>query len=247
MCGASVTEPPCAMAAIEAMTVCAVRCSSDCKTYHLPLMQCFSPPHLFPGDPQWGAEDVRDTCNATHLHRTFFASGDSSCTNMTDSFIVPLSECVGPFGKPRPWGTFTCGNAWVPLPPPPPTPPPPPPPPPPPSSPPPPPEHDVAISAPCCKTCKAPAVKFFSVDVPHGPACGETCLPPSEYPIFKLFESNLTRYRGSGPSPCAEQFTPWGTHYTTYNETVTHGVWPLTVTLDIYAPVPQRSSLWSGA
>ena len=36
------------MAAIEAMTVCAVRCSSDCKTYHLPLMQCFSPPHLFP-------------------------------------------------------------------------------------------------------------------------------------------------------------------------------------------------------
>ena len=102
-------------------------------------------------------------------------------------------------------------------------------------------------SAPCCKTCKAPAVKFFSVDVPHGPFCGETCLRPSRYPIFKLFESNLTRYRGSGPSPCAEQFTPWGTHYTTYNETVTHGVWPLTVTLDIYAPVPQRYSPWSSA
>ena len=61
------------------MTVCAVRCSLDCKTYRLPLMQCFSPPRLFPGDPQWGAEDVKDTCNGTHLHRTFFASGDNSC------------------------------------------------------------------------------------------------------------------------------------------------------------------------
>ena len=202
----------------ETMTVCKVRCSSDCKTYHLPLMQCFSPPRLFPDDPQWGTEDVRDTCNATHLHRTFFASGDSSCTNMTDSFILPLSECVGPMGKPRPWGTFTCGDARAPPPPPP------------------PPRDDV--SAPCCKTCKAPAVRFFSVDAPHG-FCGETCLPPSEYPIFKLFESNLTLYRGSGPSPCAEQLTPWDTHYTTYNKTVTHGVWPLTCTLDLYSPEPQ--------
>uniref|UniRef100_A0A7S0J1I7 Chlorophyllase n=1 Tax=Calcidiscus leptoporus TaxID=127549 RepID=A0A7S0J1I7_9EUKA len=94
-----------------------------------------------------------------------------------------------------------------------------------------------AGSTPCCKTCAAPQVKYFSVDVPHG-FCGETCLRPAEFPVFKVFEKNLTRYNGTGPSPCAEQFTPWGTHYTNYTETVTHGVWPLSCTLDLYAPEP---------
>ena len=90
----------------------------------------------------------------------------------------------------------------------------------------------------CCKVCQAPEVKYFSVDVPHG-FCGETCLKPSLFPIFKVFEANLTLYNGTGPSPCAEQFTPWDTHYTIYNATVTHGVWPLTCTLDLYAPEPK--------
>ena len=92
--------------------------------------------------------------------------------------------------------------------------------------------------APCCKVCDAPEVKYFSVDVPHG-FCGETCLKPSLFPVFKVFESNLTLYNGTGPSPCAEQYTPFGTHYTIYNGTVTHGVWPLTCTLDLYAPEPK--------
>ena len=61
------------------------------------------------------------------------------------------------------------------------------------------------------------------MDGPHG-YCSETCLRPSEFHIFKVFESNLTLYRGSGPSPCAEQLTPWDTHYTAYKESVTHGV-----------------------
>ena len=93
------------------------------------------------------------------------------------------------------------------------------------------------VLTPCCTTCSLPRVKFFSVDVPHG-FCGETCIRPSVFPFFKKFEPNLTLYNGTNASPCAEQFTPWGTHYTIYNGTVTHGVWPLTDTLDLYAPEP---------
>ena len=32
----------------------------------------------------------------------------------TSSFTLPLGECVGPFGKPRPWGSFTCAANNVP-------------------------------------------------------------------------------------------------------------------------------------
>ena len=101
------------MAAVETMTLCGPldHCNSDCKSYTVPLNRCFSPPVLFPGDPQWGASDVFDTCNATHIHRTFFASTDGTCDNSTSGFTDPLHQCVGPFGKPRPWGSFFCGAA----------------------------------------------------------------------------------------------------------------------------------------
>ena len=51
-----------------------------------------------------------------------------------------------------------------------------------------------------------------------------------------MFEPNLTL--AMDDAPCPEQFTPSGTHYAKYNVTVTHGVWPLTCTLDLYAPGP---------
>lgn len=87
---------------------------------------------------------------------------------------------------------------------------------------------------PCCKACVAPLVKYYSVDVSHG-FCGETCINPSRYGIYKIFEKNLTL--SDSDTPCSEQFTPVGTHYTEYSDTVTHGV-PglLAVTLDLYGP-----------
>ena len=54
-----------------------------------------------------------------NLKRSFYKSTDGSCagrgeeTNAPqpvdgdDSFIIPLGDCVGPFGPPRPWGKFT--------------------------------------------------------------------------------------------------------------------------------------------
>uniref|UniRef100_A0A7S4NFY6 Uncharacterized protein n=1 Tax=Prymnesium polylepis TaxID=72548 RepID=A0A7S4NFY6_9EUKA len=92
-----------------------------------------------------------------------------------------------------------------------------------------------AADGPCCKSCEEPLAKYYSVDVPHG-FCGETCMNPSKYWLFKIFESNLTK--ATDNTPCSEQFTPTGGHYTQYSSTVTHGV-PglLSITLDLFAPV----------
>merc|ERR1711865_852109 len=75
-----------------------------------------------------------------------------------------------------------------------------------------------AAAGPCCKSCAAPLEKYFSVDVPHG-FCGECCMDPKKFSIYKLFEKNLTK--ASDGTPCSEQFTPKGGHYTKYTKTVT--------------------------
>lgn len=94
-----------------------------------------------------------------------------------------------------------------------------------------------AATIPCCKTCEAPRSKYYSVDVPHG-FCGETCIRPSLFPVFKIFEPNLTAAAGPNVSVCTSQLTPHAHHYTVYNGTVTHGVPGLSITLDLYAPGP---------
>ncbi len=102
---------------MEVMTLCgpaAPPCSTDCKEYEIPLSQCFSPSALFPGDEQWGAHDVLDVCHGHYLNRSFFSSTDGTCFNRTDGFVLPLDECVGPFGKPRPYGYFSCNATALP-------------------------------------------------------------------------------------------------------------------------------------
>merc|ERR1719438_468800 len=90
----------------------------------------------------------------------------------------------------------------------------------------------VAISTPCCKTCEAPLLKYFSVDEPHG-FCGESCIDPAKFSQYKLFEKNLTI--ATSDDACAKEFVPDGSHYTDYTKTETHGV-PglLSVTVDFY-------------
>jgi hypothetical protein len=47
--------------------------------------------------------------NKPGLTREFFATKNGTCLGEpTDSFDLPLGVCVGPFGKPRPWGVFEC-------------------------------------------------------------------------------------------------------------------------------------------
>jgi len=88
--------------------LCADFCAgSDCKVYHSPLSTCYSGQERFPNDPSWGDIDFYDEIvGGESLKRTMFASNDGTCVDETDSFSLPLHECVGPFGKPRPWGQF---------------------------------------------------------------------------------------------------------------------------------------------
>jgi len=80
----------------------------------------------------------------------------------------------------------------------------------------------------CCLACEAPAVRYYSVDEPHG-HCGESCMDPHNFGIFKIFESNLTIADGStGFTSCADLGWP------SYRETVSHGVWPIRITVDLY-------------
>ena len=52
----------------ENMTLCHDNCVSGCVSYLVPLGTCFSPPQLWPGDPQWGDNDVLDECiNASYF------------------------------------------------------------------------------------------------------------------------------------------------------------------------------------
>jgi hypothetical protein len=82
----------------------------------------------------------------------------------------------------------------------------------------------------CCETCSKGQQKYYSVDSKHG-HCGETCIPPSSFKKFKIFEPNLTIADGStGYTSCAELGWP------KYSETVTHGdpFKIVTCTLDLY-------------
>ena len=59
---------------------------------------------------------------------------------------------------------------------------------------------------------------------------------PKNFWIYKIFEPALAKDETTN-SPCAVR------NYTIYKETPTHGVWPVTMTLDLYGPSPQEDAL----
>ena len=90
------------------MTLCADKCAGEnCKTYVTPINTCYSSSQLFPNDPSWSGKDFRDELVCQTLVRTIFDTENSTCHDVTDTFEIPMNECVGPFGKPRPWGIFS--------------------------------------------------------------------------------------------------------------------------------------------
>jgi hypothetical protein len=80
---------------------------------------CYNGAQLFPNDNNsWGPYDILDARilidenDNTVFRRTFYSSQNGSCRDMpTDEYDLPLNECVGPFGKPRPWGIFSLLDA----------------------------------------------------------------------------------------------------------------------------------------
>jgi len=87
-----------------------------------------------------------------------------------------------------------------------------------------------AAPTPCCRgACPAGEEKYWSLasGVFGGEHCGECCLDPSKYPLFHLFERNLTKAERT-VTPCHD----FG--YTVYDSTPTHGLGPVSITLDLY-------------
>lgn len=96
------------------MTLCEDKCylESNCTSYLSPISECYDSGALFPNDPSWSGKDVLDTviCQ-TLIRRIFGSSRNGTCVaspseDDDDRFQIPLNECVGPFGQPRPWGMF---------------------------------------------------------------------------------------------------------------------------------------------
>ena len=81
-----------------------------------------------------------------------------------------------------------------------------------------------ATNEKCCTTCPSGKVKYYSI-VNENNNCGECCLSPKLYWIFKIFEPNMV---------LAETNTCESLGYTTYVQTETHGAYPLKVTIDRY-------------
>lgn len=93
---------------ILATKLCRDFCQKECQWYVTPVEKCYNPQRLFRNDPSWGDSDVLDILlDEQTLYRRFFSTNNVSCDNTTDGFQIPLNECVGPFGKPRPWGNIT--------------------------------------------------------------------------------------------------------------------------------------------
>jgi hypothetical protein len=95
------------------MTLCNDFCKNGCISYRTPLGTCYNPQEMFPGDPSWGDGDILDnkvtfSNGQVTFQRTFYSSDDATCSTGTppDAETLPLNECVGPFGAPRPWGIF---------------------------------------------------------------------------------------------------------------------------------------------
>ena len=76
----------------------------------------------------------------------------------------------------------------------------------------------------CCVECPEGKVKYYSIDTKYD-RCGECCIKPSLFKIFKLFEKGLI---------LAEGTTCESLGYSVYLGTETHGFLVLSATLDKY-------------
>ena len=84
----------------------------------------------------------------------------------------------------------------------------------------------IFIPLPPCSPCLVLCFRrYYSIDnIFH--MCGECCIDPKNEWIFKIFEPGLTLAKDL--TPCQENGYPF------YNSTVTHGVAPISMTLDLY-------------
>lgn len=87
--------------------------------------------------------------------------------------------------------------------------------------------HKTSLDKQCCMTCDYKFQKYYSIDEREN-HCGESCIEPPFYKLFKVFEPGLL------PAPVTNTSVCGSVGYPYYNSTVTHGIWPLSITVDLY-------------
>ncbi len=85
----------------------------------------------------------------------------------------------------------------------------------------------------CCEACTEPKEKYYSID-PRFNLCGESCMRPMWFWLYKIFEPTL--HKAETNTPCSDR------DYTIYRSTPTHGIWPITMTLDLYKPTNSKKT-----
>jgi len=79
----------------------------------------------------------------------------------------------------------------------------------------------------CCTTCEVKGeIKYYSIDKIFN-RCGECCLKPSLFWLYKIFEKGLTE--ADSETPCEDL------GYGNYETTETHGALFIKATLDKYS------------
>jgi hypothetical protein len=85
----------------------------------------------------------------------------------------------------------------------------------------------------CCSTCPQGQEKYFSIPKFFRHNCGESCIAPEKYDIYKVLEPDLTK--ADTNTPCADR------GFTTYVNTETHGKHtPVAIALDMYTNKPSK-------
>ena len=84
----------------------------------------------------------------------------------------------------------------------------------------------------CCLKCTEPLEKYYSIDTKYN-MCGECCMDPKDYWLYKMFEPNLSKDEKSN-IPCSDR------GYGLYYKTETHGFLNIKMTLDMYKPSPSQ-------
>ena len=88
------------------------KCTKDCTLppFITPALQCYNVQNQL-----FGQNDIfdeifysSDETLAVAFKRSFFNSTNNTCSGgVIDTFdYIPLNECIGPFGPPKPWGMF---------------------------------------------------------------------------------------------------------------------------------------------
>lgn len=89
---------------------------------------------------------------------------------------------------------------------------------------------------PCCQgPCTAPEEKYYSVDRIFN-MCGESCMNPKDYWLYKIFEAGLTKAQSNFPCSHQRSRVSGDGNFTVYYQTEVHGFRYLNMTVDMYKP-----------